>query len=92
MVNNGPTQRQATADITQYEVDPTYITNVSFGYNFSKAGSVEIGATNVFDEYPDNIPDAALTAASRAIYTSQYASTSLNRQGGLYFARLNYKF
>jgi iron complex outermembrane receptor protein len=92
VVNNGPTKRQATADITQYEVDPTYITNVSFGYNFSKGGSVEIGASNVFDEYPDHIPEAALSASNRAIYTSQYASTSLNRQGGLYFARLNYKF
>lgn len=92
VVNNGPTKRQASADITQYEIDPTYITNVSAGYNFSKGGSIEIGASNLFDEYPDNIPDAALTASSRAIYTSQYASTSLNRQGGLYFARLNYKF
>ncbi|WP_116810186.1 TonB-dependent receptor plug domain-containing protein [Steroidobacter cummioxidans] len=92
VVNNGPTKRQASADITQYEVDPTYITNISAGYSFSKGGTVEIGATNLFDEYPDNIPDAALSASSRAIYTSQYASTSLNRQGGLYFARLNYKF
>lgn len=92
VVNNGPTKRQASADITEYEIDPTYITNVSAGYNFSKGGSIEIGASNLFDEYPDHIPDAALTASSRAVYTSQYASTSLNRQGGLYFARLNYRF
>lgn len=92
VVNNGPTKRQASADIRQYEVDATYITSVSAGYSFSKGGSIEIGASNLFDEYPDNIPDAALTASSRAVYTSQYASTSLNRQGGLYFARLNYKF
>jgi iron complex outermembrane receptor protein len=92
VVNNGPTRRQASADITEYEIDPTYITSLSAGYNFSQGGSVEIGATNLFDEYPDNIPDAALTASARAIYTSQYASTSLNRQGGLYFARLSYRF
>lgn len=92
VVNNGPTKRQGSADITEYEIDPTYITSLSAGYDFSKGGSIEIGATNLFDEYPDNIPEAALTPSSRAIYTSQYASTSLNRQGGLYFARLNYKF
>lgn len=92
VVNNGPTKRQATADITQYEIDPTFITNVSVGFNFSKGGSIELGATNLFDEYPDNVPEAALSTSARAIYTSQYASTSLNRQGGLYFARLNYKF
>lgn len=92
VVNNGPTKRQATADITQYEIDPTYVTSVSAGYNFSSAGSVEVGASNLFNEYPSKIPDVALAASARAVYNYQYTSSSLNRQGGQYFMRLNYKF
>ena len=41
---------------------------------------------------PSKIPDAALTASARAIYNYQYTSSSLNRQGGQYFMRLNYRF
>jgi iron complex outermembrane recepter protein len=92
VVNNGPTRRQATADITQYEIDPTFVTSISAGYNLGNGGSVEVGATNLFDEYPDKIPEAALTSSARAVYNYQYTSTSLNRQGGTYFMRLNYKF
>jgi len=92
VVNNGPTKRQATADITQYEVDPTFVTSISAGYDFGNGGNVEIGATNLFNEYPEKIPDAALTSSARAIYTYQYANSSLSRQGGQYFMRLNYRF
>jgi iron complex outermembrane receptor protein len=92
VVNNGPTRRQATADITQYEVDPTFVTSISAGYDLGNGGNIEVGATNLFNEYPEKIPDAALTTSSRAIYAYQYASSSLSRQGGQYFVRLNYKF
>jgi len=92
VVNNGPTRRQATADITQYDVDPTYVTSISGGYDLGNGGTLEIGATNLFNEYPEKIPDGALTASARAIYTYQYANSSLSRQGGQYFMRLNYKF
>jgi iron complex outermembrane receptor protein len=92
VVNNGPTKRLGTGDIKEYEIDPTFITSVSAGYTFRQGVNVEIGASNLFDEYPDNIPEAALTSSARAVYTSQYASTSLNRQGALYYVRLNYKF
>ncbi len=92
VVNNGPTKRQATADITQYEIDPTFVTSIAAGYNLGNGGSIEVGASNLFNEYPSKIPDAALTASARAIYNSQYTSSSLNRQGGQYFMRLNYKF
>jgi iron complex outermembrane receptor protein len=92
VVNNGPTKRQASADITQYDIDKTFVTSVSAGYNLGNGGSVEVGATNLFNEYPSKIPDAALTASARAIYNYQYTSSSLNRQGGQYFMRLNWKF
>ncbi|MET0293008.1 MAG: TonB-dependent receptor [Steroidobacteraceae bacterium] len=92
VVNSGPAKRQATSDITEYDIDATFVTNVSAGYRFAEKGSIEIGATNVFDQYPSRIPDAALTASNRAIYEWQYTSGSLSRQGGFYFVRLNYDF
>ncbi len=92
VVNNGPTKRQGTADISQYDVDPTYVTSISAGYDLGNGGSVEVGASNLFNEYPSKIPDGALSASARAIYTYQYANSSLSRQGGQYFMRLNYRF
>ncbi len=55
VVNNGPTKRQASADITQYEIDPTYVTSISAGYRLGNGGSIELGASNLFNEYPSRI-------------------------------------
>lgn len=92
VVSNGPIRRQASTDINEYRIDATYVTSISAGYRFSRSGSFEVGATNLFDEYPSKVPAEALTASAAAVYESQYTSGSLSRQGGYYFARLNYNF
>ncbi len=55
-MNNGPIKRQATADITQYEIDPTFVTSISAGYNLGNGGNIEVGASNLFNEYPSRDP------------------------------------
>jgi len=68
------------------------VTSIAAGYDLGNGGSIEVGASNLFNEYPSKIPDAALTASAQALYTYQYTNSSLSRQGGTYFMRLNYKF
>ena len=92
VVSNGPTRRQASTDIAEYKIKSTFVANVAAGYTFGNGVRFEVGANNLFDEYPTKVPEAAQTASSLAIYDFQYTSGSLSRQGGFYFARLHYNF
>ncbi|UWX03741.1 TonB-dependent receptor [Pseudoxanthomonas sp. NC8] len=76
----------------QWEIDPELVTNIGGGYEFANGWSLDAGVNNVTDEYPSKVPEAALSAASNAVYKWQYSGGSLNRLGGYYYARASYRF
>ncbi|KAF1698495.1 TonB-dependent receptor [Pseudoxanthomonas jiangsuensis] len=88
-VYHGPTRR--LSGTYRWEIDPVLVTNIGGGYQFANGWAVDAGVNNLTDEYPSTVPEQALSASSNAVYTWQYASGSLNRLGGYYYARVSYR-
>jgi iron complex outermembrane receptor protein len=65
---------------------PKTITNASVGYNFSDAVNLTVGASNLFDVYPDENRDE-FRSGERFVYSRRASQFGFN--GGYYFARLN---
>ncbi|MGB3779451.1 MAG: TonB-dependent receptor [Tunicatimonas sp.] len=65
---------------------PKIITNASVGYNITDAVNLTIGASNLFDVYPDENREE-FRSGERFIYSRRASQFGFN--GGYYFARLN---
>ncbi|MFT3763815.1 MAG: TonB-dependent receptor [Pseudoxanthomonas sp.] len=90
-VYNGKIRRSSsTIAGGEYTIGATWVTNLSARYGFGNGLDVELGASNLFDRTPDELP--AEQIASTYIYTTSYADGTLSRTGGYYYARLNYNF
>jgi iron complex outermembrane receptor protein len=64
------------------------VTNLEAGYQWSSGFSWVVGANNLFDVYPRELPPA-----QRYIGTALYdASTGLGIDGGYYYTRVAFKF
>lgn len=84
-------------NVTFYEnrIGTKFTTDVDLNYAFDKAWSASLGATNLFNVYPDTLNQEyrqALTAAGRQNVqrVSSFAPIGIN--GGYYYARATYKF
>lgn len=64
-----------------------YIVDAELAYTYNDALTFVLGAQNVFDQYPDENPNAAATVGNRY---SQYSPYGFN--GGLWYGRFSYRF
>ena len=67
-----------------------WISGISFGYKLNKNVTLNVGANNVFDFYPDLVADPRLTNDGTVIY-SRFA-TQFGFNGAYYFVNLNLNF
>ena len=65
---------------------PKVVTNASIGYNFTETVNLTIGASNLFDVYPDE-NRKEFRSGERFVYSRR--ATQFGFNGGYYFARLN---
>ncbi|HQS68746.1 MULTISPECIES: TonB-dependent receptor [unclassified Novosphingobium] len=69
---------------------PKIITDLSIAYRFSQTAELVIGASNLFDVYPDRVLDPRLTNDGTVPF-SRFA-TQFGFNGASYFTALNFKF
>lgn len=86
-----PDLTDTTGDGTR-DTHPEYgskiVTDLAFGYDFTDNLTITIGASNIFDVYPDEAP-SDLTSGNQFVYPRVTSQFGLN--GRSVFARLNYK-
>ena len=69
------------------------MTDLSVGYAISQRINVTVGANNVFDQKPSQVPREARSAANLAQYTGAYDNSGpLGVLGGYYYARATLSF
>jgi iron complex outermembrane recepter protein len=68
-----------------------WITDVSFKYEFTSDLSVQVGANNLFDVYPDKWGEAGSVFAE-AGFTYGWETMPFGINGGYYFGRVDYRF
>ena len=72
----------------RHENPARYITNIEAGYTWDFGLQWVVGANNLFDIYPSQLP-----VALRYIGAAQYdGNTGVSIDGGYYYTRLSYKF
>ena len=72
-----------------YETHSAYITDVNVGYNFTGQVKVDIGASNLFNTYPNKVP----ASVYQSLNYDQYSHVSpYGVNGGYYYARLSASF
>lgn len=80
-----------TTEATNNEAPPTYngkiITDLSLGYDINKDLNITIGANNLLDVYPDEVPED-YSSSGRFIYSRRSPQFSFG--GRFVFARLNF--
>jgi len=69
------------------EIGEVIVTDLTAGYNFSDAFRVTVGANNLFDIYPDELPDY-LTSNNQFVYSRRVSQFGNN--GRFLFARLSF--
>ena len=76
-----------------YQLKAAFVTDISVGYDISKRINVTVGANNVFDQKPSQVPREARSAANLAQYTGAYDNSGpLGVLGGYYYARATLSF
>jgi len=82
-----------SALIGEYKLDATYVTDLNVGYAVNDRLRLTLSANNLFDQYPQKVPQAARTAASIAQYADAWDNSGpVGLNGGSYSLRLDYNF
>jgi iron complex outermembrane receptor protein len=71
------------------------ITNLDIGYNVLKSVTLSIGAVNLFNRYPDKVPEglvAYYTKLGQSFGATQYAASPIGIDGGYYYVKATYNF
>jgi iron complex outermembrane receptor protein len=69
------------------EIGSVVVTDLTLGYNFSDALRLTVGANNLFDIYPDELPDN-LTSSNQFVYSRRVSQFGNN--GRYVFGRLTF--
>lgn len=94
----GPFSYYSSYDnVTYYEnkISPKYTTDIDVNYAVNKAWSLSVGATNLFNVYPNELnKDYRQVLNDKGNQNVAWASTysPIGINGGYYYARANYKF
>jgi len=62
------------------------------GYELSDSTRVVLGASNLFDEFPDEIPDNGIFANRQSVGLQFPRRTPVNYEGGSYYLKAVYSF
>jgi iron complex outermembrane receptor protein len=71
------------------------ITDLDVGYNVLKAVTLSVGAVNLFNRYPDKVPQALIAyynALGQSFGATQYAASPIGINGGYYYVKATYTF
>jgi hypothetical protein len=71
------------------------ITNLDIGYDVLKSVNLSVGAVNLFNRYPDRVPQGLLTYygnLGQAFGATQYAGSPIGVDGGYYYLKATYTF
>ena len=83
---------------TKETVKTAFITDIDIGYKITEAVKIDIGANNLFNKKPENvplIPDGAggvRPADGSNVYNSPLGFSPYGINGGYYYARVTYTF
>jgi iron complex outermembrane receptor protein len=89
-------QHPTRAEFTKIQIDPTFLTDLELSVEPVKDVRIAVGATNLFNKYPDKNPAeyrAAQFSTQSTGYVSPYpAFSAFGINGGYYYARLSVNF
>jgi len=74
------------------EIDPVIYVDLELNYNVSDNLSVAFGGANIFDEFPDEIPNTAGVANRISVGLPYPRRSPANYEGGSWYLKTNYKF
>ncbi|MGV6806744.1 MAG: TonB-dependent receptor plug domain-containing protein [bacterium] len=74
------------------EIDPVVYVDVELNYDFSDAVKLTLGASNIFDEYPDEIKDEPGQANRVSVGLPYPRRSPANYEGGSWYMRMTYNF
>ncbi|MEM8501495.1 MAG: TonB-dependent receptor, partial [Pseudomonadota bacterium] len=74
------------------EIDSIVFVDVELGYQINDNARVVLGATNVFDEFPDEIPNDGVFANRQSVGLQYPRRTPVNYEGGSYYLKASYSF
>lgn len=73
-----------------WEISSTIFVDAELGYNFNDDFRAVLGVSNLFDEYPDEIPDDGIHANRQSVGLIYPRRTIVNYEGGSAYLRLTY--
>jgi iron complex outermembrane receptor protein len=77
-------------------INPQFITDLEIGYQIIEPVKLSIGANNLFNNYPTEIPkfirDQLFAQSSTGFITRYPTDSAIGINGGYYYARLNLSF
>lgn len=74
------------------EIDGILFVDAELGYNFSDNLTLTLGATNLFDEYPDELRAGSGFANRESVGLLHPRRSPVGYNGGSYYLRANYNF
>jgi iron complex outermembrane receptor protein len=82
-------QNYASDQYYDYQTSATVITDLDVGYNLTQYLKINVGASNLFNQYPNKIPSYIY----QSVNYDQYSHVSpYGINGGYYYTRLSYSF
>lgn len=76
----------SNGNVQHPEIDAVLVTDLTFGYNINERFKLTVGANNLFDIYPDELP-TYLTSSNQFVFSRRVSQFGNN--GRFLFARLN---
>ena len=74
------------------EIGAVIYIDAELGYQLNDNARVLIGASNLFDEFPDEIPDDGVFANRQSVGLQYPRRTAANYEGGSYYVKAVYSF
>lgn len=87
---NGTPERYSTSCFYQFKNTPRWLTDLEVGYHITPRWQVAVGANDIFNVRPREIPQVARPNTGGVIYDLTSAQVPIT--GGYYYGRINYSF
>ena len=79
----------SNSDFLPFEETPQWVTNIQLGYQLTRRLHLALGANNVFDAYPREIP---YVTRYLGVYKYDYTVEQVGINGGFYYLQANLNF
>lgn len=81
-----------TSGNASWELDATVLIDLEVGYDLNDRTRIAVGAANLFDTFPDVVPDDGIHANRQSVGLPYPRRTPVNYEGGFYYAKTSFKF